>query len=148
MNEKRQVKEYVVKFEDGTIETFNEGILLGGEFVKKNNEIIGFGVSSLSRIQNKNLEYYYEGTKVLLDTLKEQLENLQQRKDELKEKLVDDMFEDLKIEMAQELEELGIEMDDRTEEFCKKRIRKFVDAKMEINKLKDIGIDIFDILGM
>ena len=71
-----KIKEYTVKFEDGSTKTFDEGILITGSHVKQDDEKIGFGVKILSAMRSKNTEYYLKAVKVLQDELKEQLEEI------------------------------------------------------------------------
>ena len=98
-----KIKEYTVKFEDGSTKTFDEGILITGSHVKQDDEKIGFGVRTLSAIRSGHTEYYCKAVKVLQNELKEQLEErnkalkeIKKEKAKVAEEIANDMYEETK----------------------------------------------------
>ena len=141
-----KIKEYTVKFEDGSTKTFDEGILIAGSHVKQDDEKIGFGVRILSAMRSKNTEYYYKAVKVLQDELKEQLEErnkalkeIKKEKAKVAEEIANDMYEETKKKMEKKF---GIKIDDTLEKILKEKTIELVNHKMDKDILEEIGIDI------
>lgn len=106
----RKIKEYTVKFEDGSTKTFDEGILIAGSPIKKDDGKIGFGVRILSATKSRHTEYYCKAVKVLQDELKEQLEErekflkeIKKEKAKVAEEIANDMYEETKKKMEKNL---------------------------------------------
>lgn len=143
-----KIKEYIVKFEDGSTKTFDEGILITGSHVKQDDEKIGFGVRILSAMRSKNTEYYYKAVKVLQDELKEQLEErnkalkeIKKEKAKVAEEIANDMYEETKKKMEKKF---GIKIDDTLEKILKEKTIELVNHKMDKDILEEIGIDFDD----
>ena len=143
-----KIKEYIVKFEDGSTKTFDEGILITGSHVKQDDEKIGFGVSILSSIKSKHTEYYCKAVKVLQDELKEQLEErnkalkeIKKEKAKVAEEIANDMYEKTKKKIEKDF---GIKIDDTLEKILKEKTIELVNHKMDKDILEKIGIDFDD----
>ena len=143
-----KIKEYTVKFEDGSTKTFDEGILIAGSHVKQDDEKIGFGVRILSAMRSKNTEYYYKAVKVLQDELKEQLEErnkalkeIKKEKAKVAEEIANDMYEETKKKMEKKF---GIKIDGTLEKILKVKTIELVNHKMDKDILEEIGIDFDD----
>lgn len=143
-----KIKEYIVKFEDGSTKTFDEGILITGSHVKQDDEKIGFGVRILSAMRSKNTEYYYKAVKVLQDELKEQLEErnkalkeIKKEKAKVAEEIANDMYEETKKKMEKKF---GIKIDGTLEKILKEKTIELVDHKIDKDILEEIGIDFDD----
>ena len=143
-----KIKEYTVKFEDGSTKTFDEGILIAGSHVKQDDEKIGFGVRILSAMRSKNTEYYLKAVKVLQDELKEQLEEREKKLKEIKkekakvaEEIANDMYEETKKKMEKKF---GIKIDGTLEKILKEKTIELVNHKMDKDILEEIGIDFDD----
>ena len=143
-----KIKEYIVKFEDGSTKTFDEGILITGSHVKQDDEKIGFGVRILSAMRSKNTEYYLKAVKVLQDELKEQLEErnkalkeIKKEKGKLAEEIANDMYEETKKKMEKKF---GIKIDGTLEKILKEKTIELVNHKMDKDILEKIGIDFDD----
>ena len=143
-----KIKEYTVKFEDGSTKTFDEGILITGSHVKQDDEKIGFGVRILSAMRSKNTEYYYKAVKVLQDELKEQLEErnkalkeIKKEKAKVAEEIANDMYEETKKKMEKKF---GIKIDSTLEKILKEKTIELVNHKMDKDILEEIGIDFDD----
>ena len=143
-----KIKEYTVKFEDGSTKTFDEGILIAGSPVKQDDEKIGFGVRILSAIRSGHTEYYCKAVKVLQDELKEQLEErnktlkeIKKEKAKVAEEIANDMYEETKKKMEKKF---GIKIDGTLEKILKEKTIELVDHKMNKDILEEIGIDFDD----
>ena len=143
-----KIKEYTVKFEDGSTKTFDEGILIAGSHVKQDDEKIGFGVRILSAMRSKNTEYYLKAVKVLQDELKEQLEErnkalkeIKKEKAKVAEEIANDMYEETKKKMEKKF---GIKIDGTLEKILKEKTIELVNHKMDKDILEEIGIDFDD----
>ena len=143
-----KIKEYIVKFEDGSTKTFDEGILIAGSHVKQDDEKIGFGVRILSAIRSGHTEYYCKAVKVLQDELKEQLEErnkalkeIKKVKEKLAEEIANDMYEETKKKMEKKF---GIKIDGTLEKILKEKTIELVNHKMDKDILEEIGIDFDD----
>ena len=143
-----KIKEYTVKFEDGSTKTFDEGILIAGSHVKQDDEKIGFGVRILSAMRSKNTEYYLKAVKVLQDELKEQLEErnkalkeIKKEKAKVAEEIANDMYEKTKKKMEKKF---GIKIDGTLEKILKEKTIELVNHKMDKDILEEIGIDFDD----
>ena len=143
-----KIKEYTVKFEDGSTKTFDEGILIAGSHVKQDDEKIGFGVRILSAMRSKNTEYYLKAVKVLQDELKEQLEErnkvlkeIKKEKTKVAEEIANDMYEKTKKKMEKKF---GIKIDGTLEKILKEKTIELVNHKMDKDILEEIGIDFDD----
>ena len=143
-----KIKEYIVKFEDGSTKTFDEGILITGSHVKQDDEKIGFGVRILSAMRSKNTEYYCKAVKVLQDELKEQLEErnkalkeIKKEKAKVAEEIANDMYEKTKKDMEKKF---GIKIDGTLEKILKVKTIELVNHKMDKDILEEIGIDFDD----
>ena len=143
-----KIKEYIVKFEDGSTKTFDEGILITGSHVKQDDEKIGFGVRILSAMRSKNTEYYCKAVKVLQDELKEQLEErnkalkeIKKEKAKVAEEIANDMYEETKKKMEKKF---GIKIDGTLEKILKVKTIELVNHKMDKDILEEIGIDFDD----
>ena len=140
-----KIKEYIVKFEDGSTKIFDEGILIAGSHVKQDDEKIGFGVRILSAMRSKNTEYYLKAVKVLQDELKEQLEErnkalkeIKKEKAKVAEEIANDMYEETKKKMEKKF---GIKIDGTLEKILKEKTIELVNHKMDKDILEEIGID-------
>lgn len=143
-----KIKEYTVKFEDGSTKTFDEGILITGSHVEQDDEKIGFGVRILSAMRSGHTEYYCKAVKVLQDELKEQLEErnkalkeIKKEKAKVAEEIANDMYEKTKKDMEKKF---GIKIDDTLEKILKEKTIELVDHKMNKDILEEIGIDFDD----
>ena len=143
-----KIKEYIVKFEDGSTKTFDEGILITGSHVKQDDEKIGFGVRILSAMRSGHTEYYCKAVKVLQDELKEQLEErnkalkeIKKEKAKVAEEIANDMYEETKKKMEKKF---GIKIDDTLEKILKVKTIELVNHKMDKDILEEIGIDFDD----
>ena len=143
-----KIKEYTVKFEDGSTKTFDEGILITGSHVKQDDEKIGFGVRILSATKSRHTEYYCKAVKVLQDELKEQLEErnkalkeIKKEKAKVAEEIANDMYEKTKKKMEKKF---GIKIDDTLEKILKEKTIELVNHKMDKDILEEIGIDFDD----
>ena len=143
-----KIKEYTVKFEDGSTKTFDEGILIAGSHVKQDDEKIGFGVRILSAMRSKNTEYYLKAVKVLQDELKEQLEErnkalkeIKKEKAKVAEEIANDMYEKTKKKIEKDF---GIKIDSTLEKILKVKTIELVNHKMDKDILEEIGIDFDD----
>ena len=136
-----KIKEYTVKFEDGSTKTFDEGILITGSHVKQDDEKIGFGVRILSAMRSGHTEYYCKAVKVLQDELKEQLEERNKALKEIKKEKANDMYEETKKKMEKKF---GIKIDDTLEKILKEKTIELVNHKMDKDILEEIGIDFDD----
>ena len=143
-----KIKEYTVKFEDGSTKTFDEGILIAGSIVEADNDKIGFGVRILSAIRSGHTEYYCKAVKVLQDELKEQLEErnkalkeIKKEKGELAEEIANDIFKKARKDMEKDF---GIKIDDTLEKILKEKTIELVNHKMNKDILEEIGIDFDD----
>ena len=132
-----KIKEYTVKFEDGSTKTFDEGILITGSHVKQDDEKIGFGVRILSAMRSKNTEYYLKAVKVLQDELKEQLEErnkalkeIKKEKEKLAEEIANDILKKARKDMEKDFGKFGIKIDDKLENFLKVKTIELVNHKM------------------
>ena len=147
-----KIKEYTVKFEDGSTKTFDEGILIAGSPIKKDDGKIGFGVRILSATKSRHTEYYCKAVKVLQDELKEQLEerekNLKEIKKEIqkeKEKLAEDIANDMFKRAKRDIEkDFGIEINGRLGDILKMKTIEFVKCKIDKEILEEVGIDFDD----
>ena len=146
-----KIKEYTVKFEDGSTKTFDEGILIAGSIVEADNDKIGFGVRILSAIRSGHTEYYCKAVKVLQDELKEQLEErnkalkeIKKEKGKLAEEIANDIFKKARKDMEKDFEKFGIKIDDKLESFLKVKTIELVNHKMNKHILEEIGIDFDD----
>ena len=143
-----KIKEYTVKFEDGSTKTFDEGILIAGSHVKQDDEKIGFGVRILSAMRSKNTEYYLKAVKVLQDELKEQLEErnkalkeIKKEKAKVAEEIANDMYEETKKKIEKKF---GIKIDGTLEKILKEKTIELVNHKMDKDILEKTGIDFDD----
>ena len=143
-----KIKEYTVKFEDGSTKTFDEGILITGSHVKQDDEKIGFGVRILSAMRSKNTEYYLKAVKVLQDELKEQLEErnkalkeIKKEKAKVAEEIANDMYEETKKKMEKKF---GIKIDGTLEKILKEKTIELVKYEMNKEILEETGIDFDD----
>ena len=143
-----KIKEYIVKFEDGSTKTFDEGILITGSHVKQDDEKIGFGVRILSAIRSGHTEYYCKAVKVLQDELKEQLEErnkalkeIKKEKAKVAEEIANDMYEKTKKKIEKDF---GIKIDSTLEKILKEKTIELVDHKIDKDILEGIGIDFDD----
>ena len=143
-----KIKEYTVKFEDGSTKTFDEGILIAGSIVEADNDKIGFGVRILSAIRSGHTEYYCKAVKVLQDELKEQLEErnkalkeIKKEKGKLAEEIANDIFKKARKDMEKDF---GIKIDDTLEKILKEKTIELVNHKMNKDILEEIGIDFDD----
>ena len=143
-----KIKEYTVKFEDGSTKTFDEGILIAGSIVEADNDKIGFGVRILSAIRSGHTEYYCKAVKVLQDELKEQLEErnkalkeIKKEKAKVAEEIANDMYEKTKKDMEKKF---GIKIDGTLEKILKEKTIELVNHKMNKDILEEIGIDFDD----
>ena len=143
-----KIKEYTVKFEDGSTKTFDEGILIAGSIVEADNDKIGFGVRILSAIRSGHTEYYCKAVKVLQDELKEQLEErnkalkeIKKEKGKLAEEIANDIFKKARKDMEKDF---GIKIDDTLEKILKGKTIELVNHKMDKDILEKIGIDFDD----
>ena len=143
-----KIKEYIVKFEDGSTKTFDEGILITGSHVKQDDEKIGFGVRILSAMRSGHTEYYCKAVKVLQDELKEQLEErnkalkeIKKEKAKVAEEIANDMYEKTKKDMEKKF---GIKIDGTLEKILKEKTIELVNHKMDKDILEEIGIDFDD----
>lgn len=143
-----KIKEYTVKFEDGSTKTFDEGILITGSTIETNDDKIGFGVRILSAIRSGYTEYYCKSVKVLQDELKEQLEErnkalkeIKKEKAKVAEEIANDMYEETKKKMEKKF---GIKIDGTLEKILKEKIIELVNHKMDKYILEEIGIDFDD----
>ena len=143
-----KIKEYTVKFEDGSTKTFDEGILIAGSIVEADNDKIGFGVRILSAIRSGHTEYYCKAVKVLQDELKEQLEERNKALKEIKkekEKLAEEIANDILKKARKDMEkDFGIKIDDTLEKILKEKTIELVNHKMNKDILEEIGIDFDD----
>ncbi len=143
-----KIKEYIVKFEDGSTKTFDEGILITGSHVKQDDEKIGFGVRILSATKSRHTEYYCKAVKVLQDELKEQLEERNKALKEIKkvkakvaEEITDDIFKKARKDMEKDF---GIKIDSTLEKILKVKTIELVNHKINKDILEEIGIDFDD----
>ena len=143
-----KIKEYTVKFEDGSTKTFDEGILITGSHVKQDDEKIGFGVRILYATKSGHTEYYCKAVKVLQDELKEQLEErnkalkeIKKEKAKVAEEIANDMYEETKKKMEKKF---GIKIDGTLEKILKEKTIELVNHKMDKDILEEIGIDFDD----
>ena len=143
-----KIKEYTVKFEDGSTKTFDEGILIAGSIVEADNDKIGFGVRILSAIRSGHTEYYLKSVKTLQDELKEQLEErnkalkeIKKEKAKVAEEIANDMYEKTKKDMEKKF---GIKIDGTLEKILKEKTIELVNHKMDKDILEEIGIDFDD----
>ena len=143
-----KIKEYIVKFEDGSTKTFDEGILITGSHVKQDDEKIGFGVRILFATKSGHIEYYCKAVKVLQDELKEQLEErnkalkeIKKEKGKLAEEIANDIFKKARKDMEKDF---GIKIDDTLEKILKEKTIELVNHKMDKDILEKIGIDFDD----
>ena len=143
-----KIKEYTVKFEDGSTKTFDEGILIAGSTIEANDDKIGFGVRILSAIRSGHTEYYCKAVKVLQDELKEQLEErnkalkeIKKEKGKLAEEIANDIFKKARKDMEKDF---GIKIDDTLEKILKEKTIELVNHKMNKDILEEIGIDFDD----
>ena len=143
-----KIKEYIVKFEDGSTKTFDEGILITGSHVKQDDEKIGFGVRILSAMRSGHTKHYCKAVKVLQDELKEQLEEREKKLKEIKkekakvaEEIANDMYEETKKKMEKKF---GIKIDGTLEKILKEKTIELVNHKMDKDILEEIGIDFDD----
>ena len=143
-----KIKEYTVKFEDGSTKTFDEGILITGSHVKQDDEKIGFGVRILSAMRSGQTEYYLKSVKTLQDELKEQLEErnktlkeIKKEKAKVAEEIANDMYEETKKKMEKKF---GIKIDGTLEKILKVKTIELVNHKMDKDILEEIGIDFDD----
>ena len=143
-----KIKEYTVKFEDGSTKTFDEGILITGSHVKQDDEKIGFGVRILSAIRSGHTEYYCKAVKVLQDELKEQLEErnkalkeIKKEKAKVAEEIANDIFKKARRDMEKDF---GIKIDSTLEKILKEKTIELVNHKMDKDILEEIGIDFDD----
>ena len=143
-----KIKEYTVKFEDGSTKTFDEGILIAGSIVEADNDKIGFGVRILSAIRSGHTEYYCKAVKVLQDELKEQLEERNKALKEIKKekgKLAEEIANDILKKARKDMEkDFGIKIDDTLEKILKEKTIELVNHKMNKDILEEIGIDFDD----
>ena len=119
-----KIKEYIVKFEDGSTKTFDEGILITGSAFKADNDKIGFGVRILSAMRSGHAEYYCKAVKVLQDELKEQLEErnktlkeMKKEKAKVAEEIANDILKKDRKDMEKDFGKNGIKIDDKLERF-------------------------------
>ena len=143
-----KIKEYTVKFEDGSTKTFDEGILIAVSTIEANDDKIGFGVRILSAIESGHTEYYCKAVKVLQDELKEQLEErnkalkeIKKEKGKLAEEIANDIFKKARKDMEKDF---GIKIDDTLEKILKEKTIELVNHKMNKDILEEIGIDFDD----
>ena len=143
-----KIKEYTVKFEDGSTKTFDEGILITGSAFKADNDKIGFGVRILSAMRSGHAEYYCKAVKVLQDELKEQLEErnkalkeIKKEKAKVAEEIANDMYEKTKKKIEKDF---GIKIDSTLEKILKVKTIELVNHKMDKDILEGIGIDFDD----
>ena len=143
-----KIKEYTVKFEDGSTKTFDEGILIAGSTIEANDDKIGIGVRILSAMRSGHTEYYCKAVKVLQDELKEQLEErnkalkeIKKEKAKVAEEIANDMYEETKKMIEKKF---GINIDDTLEKVLKVKTIEIVNHKMDKDILEEIGIDFDD----
>ena len=143
-----KIKEYIVKFEDGSTKTFDEGILIAGSIVEANDDKTRFGVRILSAIESRHTEYYCKAVKVLQDELKEQLEErnkalkeIKKEKAKVAEEIANDMYEETKKKMEKKF---GIKIDSTLEKILKEKTIELVNHKMDKDILGKTGIDFDD----
>ena len=143
-----KIKEYTVKFEDGSTKTFDEGILIAGSIVEADNDKIGFGVRILSAIRSGHTEYYCKAVKTLQDELKEQLEEREKKLKEIKKekgKLAEEIANDIFKKARKDMEkDFGIKIDGTLEKILKVKTIELVNHKMDKDILEEIGIDFDD----
>ena len=144
-----KIKEYIVKFEDGSTKTFDEGILIAGSIVEANDDKTRFGVRILSAIESRHTEYYCKAVKVLQDELKEQLEErnkalkeIKKEKAKVAEEIANDMYEETKKKMEKKF---GIKIDGTLEKILKEKTIELINHKMDKDILGKTGIDFDDI---
>ena len=144
-----KIKEYIVKFEDGSTKTFDEGILIAGSIVEANDDKTRFGVRILSAIESRHTEYYCKAVKVLQDELKEQLEErnkalkeIKKEKAKVAEEIANDMYEETKKKMEKKF---GIKIDGTLEKILKEKTIELINHKMDEDILGKTGIDFDDI---
>ncbi len=144
-----KIKEYTVKFEDGSTKTFDEGILIAGSTIETNDDKIGFGVRILSAMRSGHTKHYCKAVKVLQDELKEQLEErnkalkeIKKEKAKVAEEIANDMYEETKKKMEKKF---GIKIDSTLEKILKVKTIELVNHKMNKDILEKIGIDFDDI---
>lgn len=143
-----KIKEYTVKFEDGSTKTFDEGILIAGSTIEANDDKIGFRVRILSATKSRHTEYYCKAVKVLQDELKEQLEErnkalkeIKKEKEKVAEEIANDMYEKTKKKIEKDF---GIKIDDTLEKILKEKTIELVNHKVDKDILEEIGIDFDD----
>ena len=143
-----KIKEYTVKFEDGSTKTFDEGILIAGSTIEADNDKIGFRVRILSATKSRHTEYYCKAVKVLQDELKEQLEErnkalkeIKKEKAKVAEEIANDMYEKTKKKIEKDY---GIKIDGTLEKILKEKTIELVDHKIDKDILEEIGIDFDD----
>lgn len=146
-----KIKEYIVKFEDGSTKTFDEGILIAGSTIEVNDDKIGFGVSILSATKSRHTEYYCKAVKVLQDELKEQLEErekklkeIKKEKEKLAEEIANDILKKARKDMEKDFGKFGIKIDDKLESFLKVKATELIKYKMDKEILEEVGIDFDD----
>ena len=146
-----KIKEYIVKFEDGSTKTFDEGILIAWSIVEADNDKIGFGIKILSAINSRHTEYYCKAVKVLQDELKEQLEErnkalkeIKKGKEKLAEEIANDILKKARKDMEKDFGKFGIKIDDKLENFLKVKVTELVKYEMDKEILEETGIDFDD----
>ena len=144
-----KIKEYIVKFEDGSTKTFDEGILIAGSIVEANDDKIGFGGRILSAMRSGHTKHYCKEVKVIKDELKEQLEErnkalkeIKKEKAKVAEEIANDMYEETKKKMEKKF---GIKIDSTLEKILKEKTIELVNHKMDKDILGKTGIDFDDI---
>ena len=146
-----KIKEYIVKFEDGSTKTFDEGILIAGSTIEVNDDKIGFRVSILSATKSIHTEHYCKVVKVLQDKLKEQLEEREKKLKEIKkekgklaEEIANDILKKARRDMEKDFGKFGIKIDDKLENFLKVKVTELVKYEMDKEILEETGIDFDD----
>lgn len=137
-NGTQKIKEITVKFDDGEIKTFEEGIAIVGELEKRDSKI-GYSIKALSSIPGLKAKLYYEAVKVLKNVLKEKMEKEERNfsefkgeKDEIAKKITNDIFDRMKDDMYK----YDVEMTDNLEKFLKGKTREVIENKMFIDLIE------------
>lgn len=137
-NGTQKIKEITVKFDDGEIKTFEDGIAIVGE-LEKGDSKIGYSIRVLSSIPGLKAKIYYEAVKVLKNVLKERMEKeernfseFKREKDEIAKKITNDIFDRMKDDMCKS----DVEMTDNLEKFLKGKTREVIENKMFIDLIE------------
>lgn len=137
-NGTQKIKEITVKFDDGEIKTFEEGIAIVGKLEKRDSKI-EHSIKVLSSIPGLKAKLYYEAVKVLKNVLKEKMEKeernfseFKREKDEIAKKITNDIFDRMKDDMCKS----DVEMTDNLEKFLKGKTREVIENKMFIDLIE------------